>query len=501
MRNDRNFKKFKQSLNFFILICLLIFFSMVAIAPPSPHNVEGRVLTNTSNGVKNGLPVSINDTISGDFTIAYTDAPDVPELMGIYSAAINGSDGDLIIAIAWNSTHYGINSTSLASTTEINIALNITRQSEANVTIIEPGNNSLKNKTIIFNVTANITMLGNDGIDCNATISFSNRQVINISTGENATHALYNITMGNFKIANWSVIGLDVGNSNISVRADCSLDGFKLDKVNSYSVYNITIQNLAPSIRINAISTPIDLIANDNLTLLCNSSITDQNTASDIRNVNATFFQPSAGNNAPDDNNNHYTNNSCRNVSSSEFEANYTCGFKIAYYANNGTWLCNITASDFSNATAFSNNSYSIDELMAIDVAPSIIDYGILKDTNISATDFNVTVRNVGNIAINVTLRAFAPNESLAYLNLSMNCGVGNISNANQRYSAVNGSDFSQMTRLNNETMPVNITLYQRLNDIAFGNDTNMTYWKLQVPTQTLGLCNGTVVFGALAAT
>lgn len=483
-----------------ILVYLILLATVVKAPPPMPHNVDGRVLTNSSNGVQNGIPVTINDTVSNDFVLTYTDAPDIPELLGSYSATINGNDGDLIIVTAWNSTHYGTNSSTLISTTtNVNVALNTTRASEANATIIGPLNNSLKNKSIIFNVTANITILGNNGTDCNATISFSNNQIINISSGENLTNFLGNISFESYKLTNWSVIGLNEGTSNITVRADCGSDGIKLDKVYSYTVWNITIQNLAPTISNLAIDVPIDLVAGDNLTIACNASINDDNNVSDIKLVNATFYQQSIGSNAADDNNNHYSNSSCVKISSSAFQSNYTCGFNVAYYANNGTWQCNITAIDNSNATAFNNILASINELLAIDITPAIIDYGSLQATNTSPTDVNVSIRNFGNIPINVSVKGFAPNESLAYLNLSMTCQTGNISNANQRFSALNGTDFTQMTRMNNETQLINIMLQQRTNDLAFGNDTNTTFWKLQVPPLTIGICNGTIIFNAIS--
>jgi hypothetical protein len=491
---------------FFLMFAFLIFlfalFPFLVLAPPAPHNVEGRVFNNASNsGVQNGLPVTINNTVNRDFVLTYTDAPDVPELKGIYSASINGTDGDLVVVTSWNSTHYGRNSSTLAATTTtINVALNTTRQSEANVTILELLNNSVKNKTLIFNLTANVSILGNDGIGCNATINFSNPQIINISSGENITHSLGDINMGSFKLTNWSVQGLNEGASNITVRAFCSSDGTKLENYDIISIFNVTIQNLAPTVRVNPMPLPIDLLAGDNLTLFCNASFNDGNSASDIKIANATFFQQDIGHNAPDDNNNHYTNNSCTNVSSSTFEINYTCGIRVRYYANNGSWHCNVTASDFSNITSFANISAVVNELMAVQVEPNSIDYGKLMATNISSADVNITMRNIGNIPINITVRAFAPSESLAYLNLSMNCEIGNISNANQRFSTMNGTNYSQMRKLNNETIFMNLSLPQRSNDAEFGNDTNLTFWKLQVPAATAGACNGTVIFSTLSA-
>lgn len=238
-----NYDNAKLVLFLFISISLFIILTNLVKAQPAPHNVEGRVLTNGSNGIQNGIPVTINDTVSGDYVLTYTDAPeDIPELRGSYSATINGNDGDLIIVRAWNSTHYGTNSSTLISTTtNVNVVLNITRQSEANATIIEPLNNSMRNRSVIFNVTANISIIGNDGVGCSAAISFSNNNIINITAGESFSHSLGNIPLGTFKITNWSAVGVNEGVSNITVKADCSSDGVKLDNVNSYTVFNITI--------------------------------------------------------------------------------------------------------------------------------------------------------------------------------------------------------------------------------------------------------------------
>ena len=247
IRTSYSYNSIKFILFLFISIFLFIIFSSLVRAPPSPHNVEGRVLTNSSNGVQNGIPVTINDTVSNDYVLTYTDAPDIPELLGSYSATINGNDGDLIIVTAWNSTHYGTNSSNLVSTTtNVNVVLNITRQSEANVTIIKPLNNSLKNVTNVFNVTANVTILGNDGANCNATISFSNNQV-NITQDQNFTNLLDNMVLGTSKLTAWNVTAVSEGTSDVTVYAQCSSDGKILDNVNRYTIF-IRINDTSPII-------------------------------------------------------------------------------------------------------------------------------------------------------------------------------------------------------------------------------------------------------------
>ena len=225
-------------------------------SPPQPHNIQGRVFNSDGvTGVNNGIPVTINDTISGDFVLTYTYAPDIPSIRGSYSAAINGSNGDTIIVTAWNSTYYGTNTTTLASTTTyINVVLNTTRPSETNVTIIPPANNSVKNTSYPFNVTANIAIIGGEsGINCNATISFSYNSILNISSEENFTHNLEGISLGSYKTTTWNVTAIGEGVSNLSVQAECANQTKNFYNVNIDYVYDITTADTSPPI-INLIS-------------------------------------------------------------------------------------------------------------------------------------------------------------------------------------------------------------------------------------------------------
>jgi hypothetical protein len=470
-------------------------------APPVPRNVEGRVLTNGSNGVENGISVRVNSTSSNDSVLVYTDAPEVPELFGLYSLTIIADDGEEIIGFAWNSTHYGTNRTNVQSGTEnLNIVINTTRPSEANVTILYISNDSLMNVTSRFRIFANVSIIGSDGVGCNATIRFMSNTTLNITDFDTLNHSLGNIALGSHKVTNWTVYGHDIGSANFTVRADCSSDGVRLEKVNIRTVYNITFQNFAPQVQSVRTASPLDLLAGQNLSVYCNATIYDSNSPHDIRKVNATLFQQSIGGSATDDNNNHYTNNSCANISSFGNFANYSCGFRVAYYANNGTWKCNISVADIWSLENSSNSTFFINELMAVEVFPSAIDHGNLKAGNTSHTDSNISIRNIGNVAIIPSVKGFAPNESLGYLNLSMVCPIGNISNNNHRYSLVNGTDFSLMQEVDNSSRNFPFTLQQRTNDAAYGNDTNLTHWKVRIPPLTLGLCNGTVVFGARTA-
>ncbi|MBR9705774.1 hypothetical protein GOV14_01945 [Candidatus Pacearchaeota archaeon] len=497
-------KRFIRKMYFLALIMLifLILFSTVIKAPPSLHNVIGRVFTNDSdNGVENGVPVRINNTVTGELVLTYVYAPPVPTIRGSYATAINGNDEDLIIVFSWNRTHFGNSSANLESTTTtVNLKLNVSRPSEANVTILEPSNNTIKNKSMFFNITANITILGNDGIDCNATISFSDDSIINVSYGDNFTRDLGDIALEDYRVVNWTLTGYNDGSSNISITAVCESDGRSFEDRKTDTASNITIKNLVPRVSNIAMDQIIDLNAGDNITLLCNATITDYNKNTDIKFVNATFYQQSIGSIAGDDNNNHYSNSSCTNISSSLYERNYTCGFQITYYANNGTWECNFTATDESNTTNSTDLTTLINELLAIDISPNIIEYGNLKASNITQNHSIVTITNLGNIDFNLTLRGFGgDNESIGQ-NVSMLCEDGNITfDGYHRYYVGYNLTFPNMINLTNRTIDTNFTLPQRTNDTAISNDTNATYWKLEVPSLIKGMCNGTIVFGAIS--
>ncbi len=466
-------------------------------APPSPHNVKGKVLSNNSNGVGNGIPVIINNTVLGNSVQTFVDAPPSPQQRGSYAATINGSDGDTISVLSWNGTHYGIHNTTLAATTTTaNVLLNISRPSETNVTILYPANNTLKNKTISFLIFANISILGNDSTNCNATLNITDTAIMNFTAGQNETIALGSINYDNFRVVNWSVQGVYNGSINMSVLAQCASDGINFDHVNADYRSNITFFNTPPSLTRIAVTNPIDLTAGGNLSVTCNVTIEENNSVADIIGVNATMFLESVGHTAQDDFNTHYTNSSCTNVSSYQLSANYSCGFQMAYFANNGTWRCNITVIDGNNETQARNQSTLLNELFAIEVTPSIIDYGALPVASTS-DNVNVTISNIGNVPFNITLRAYAPTISMGYLNLSMTCGKGNISNLYQRYAVSNDTPYTDMVPLNNETTPVyNLTLPQRTNDAVSGNDTNTTFFKIQIPPLTLGACNGSIIFG-----
>jgi hypothetical protein len=314
---------------------------------------------------------------------------------------------------------------------------------------------------------------------------------------------------------------------------------------NKSVIAKVNVTNTEPNITAIRIddSTPsppneIDLTANGITVVTCNATVFDYNGFEDItgkNTTNATFFINSVGSNAQDDNNSHYTNSSCNrcrqataaeaapNDPTNERTAICDCKFAVQYYANaSNTWTCEFTVQDRGgtqvsgleiNLTDTDSNSsgVTITQLLAIS-SPGILDYGNLSVTQTSAEIVH-NVTNVGNIPLNLSLRGFGGiNDSIDHPghNLTMICDYGNISIGQQRYSLVSGlSDFNDMRILQNTTeiltgltgpAAVNITWPQRVDDSHVGNSRNSTYWKIEVPLSVGGLCNGTIIFGAIDA-
>ena len=233
-KEKKSIKVDKRTATFTILLSLLLLFSVIVAAQPTPHNIQGRVFLDnakTNNG-PGGLIVILNNTINDNITVTQTIDPGPPPLRGFYAATIVGNDGDFIRATSWNDTHYGVSNASLQpTTTTIDIVLNRTRDSEPNVTIILPANNSIRNSTP-FNITANISILGSDATSCTATIFFSNT-VANITEDQTYTKSLGNVNLHEHQTATWNATGITEGTLNVTVSARCASDGVILEHLNS----------------------------------------------------------------------------------------------------------------------------------------------------------------------------------------------------------------------------------------------------------------------------
>lgn len=247
---------------------------------------------------------------------------------------------------------------------------------------------------------------------------------------------------------------------------------------------------------------------NPNTTKLVNCSViaVDYNGDTTIINVTAELFDNSAsakGN--PDDNNDHYTNNSCfiNYTYGDENTVLATCLFDLWYYANSGTWNCSVQVTDDSNLSVNESNTTTVEPLLALAV-PDSIDYGTVNSTEVS--NQNVTnITNLGNVMFNISFSGYAvtPGDGNA-----MNCTLGslkNISVEHEKYNLSSSNDsvlsFSQFDEIyKNLSSSSEINLFNldyRTQDGVYDVN-NETYWRIYVPLGVAGSCQGNIVFGAI---
>jgi len=258
-------------------------------------------------------------------------------------------------------------------------------------------------------------------------------------------------------------------------------------------VLNVTIFEAT-----NSSARNITIAAGSVKTVYCNATVRDWNGYNDIIYANASlWYVPTSNSNATDDNNSHYTNVSCTlNASTSTNVGWYICSFDVLYYANNGTWSCNVTVMDTLTKTGSLFNTTVFYPVYALNVTDGI-DYGNVAVESYSS-DVNANITNLGNMAINISVEGYGARRGD---NLAMNCSdSGNISVQYEKYGLASGLDYTTgMTALNsslggllisNLTMPKQNTSTQII---------NATYWKLYIPPNPAGNCTGYIIFTALA--
>ena len=248
--------------------------------------------------------------------------------------------------------------------------------------------------------------------------------------------------------------------------------------------------------------TSVILEAGSYTTVNCTGQVYDINGWNDITSVNASIYDTSYGyDDDPNtaDNNYRYFNQSCNCTSIDTLNASCSCLFSVQYYANNGTWQCNMTVADSYGVTSIRNSSnFDIEALTAIDV-PSLLDFGNLS-VGEESDYIPINVSNYGNVQINVSVRGWGGTDpySPTVDDIGLICQTGNISTTSEKYALNSSVVYDLMTNLTNTSTRIpNLNLAIRTNDTVPTNDVNTTYWKLKIPLSVFGVCNGTIEFKA----
>jgi hypothetical protein len=372
--------RIKQILS--MIACLVVFILVIisASAQPTLHHVSGKVYNIGGGNVPNNIPVRINVTETDNLYKTYTYGP--PPSPNNYDYDVTGEDGEVIIVHAWNSTNYGENTTTLVDspgTTTLHIHLTNARGTEANVTIVAPVNSSSFKQYYTFNVTANITILGDDGTNCEAEISFSNTTVLNVTSGEDLVQSLGSVNKGSWRNVTWNVTAKSAGSSDITITSYCNEDIIALEMLNVKSVSNITVNaSTAPN------NPDISLVSLDNTispsgSLNCSAEITDP--TGDSMNVTVRWYK---------DNNHNLTVN---------YDSNYQNGtvFYALLDARNlsvgDSWNCEMRVFDGSEYSNWVNSS-----------SLSIVRNAIPNISFLAPTPTHAQIWNYSSAMINVSI-------------------------------------------------------------------------------------------------
>ena len=423
-------------------------YAVLSISNESVFNISGDTYSHSLNNINMGSSITTSWNISGldegntNITInAYCDSDGINLDNANYDSVRNITLQDITAPVI-NLTYPANNSNVSYLQNPISFTYNVTDESE------------IINCSLILNNKLNQT---------NHTIEKGIIQYFHLT-----------LNPGSY---NWSIECTDNSSSKIK---------------GSSLTYNFTVlSNTAPIISNLNIDNPIDLNAGSVKIIYCNFTVTDNDNVSDIKSINSTLYHNSVNSNSKDDNNDHYTNNSCEITGSSEFNQDYSCSFSMLYYSNLGTWSCNATAYDNSNASGSLKTDTNVNELIALDVAQSVIDYGNLQVGNISQEDSNLTITNLGNRGINITLEGYGITEGDG---LAMDCLQNNIPVGYEKYSVNFQENYINMINLTTTAQQIgNFTLPQRTDDEEYKEDRNNTYWKIKIPYGVKGSCNGSI--------
>ncbi|MFH1648945.1 MAG: hypothetical protein ABIA93_00140 [Candidatus Woesearchaeota archaeon] len=265
-------------------------------------------------------------------------------------------------------------------------------------------------------------------------------------------------------------------------------------------VRSINISYYPPSVGAVSSYSPVILSAGANTSVSCNATVYDYDGGDTIVSSNASLFHQTALQSDPDNKSTHYSNSSCLVTGVSGLYANVSCGFSLAYYANNGTWTCNMTVVDDVGLQNFNQTSLSVDPLFAFDVSEQVLDYGNIT-VDATSSEQSLMFTNRGNQQLGLYAYGYGGNDPVTGENYSFFCPSINITIANQRYALSSGVAFNSMIPLNSSLKDTTIVLPKQNSDSEVSDS---LFWKLYLaPSQQIvitGQCNGTIVFEAFAS-
>ncbi len=219
--------------------------------------------------------------------------------------------------------------------------------------------------------------------------------------------------------------------------------------------------------------------------LYCDAVVTDLNGYGDVNQSWGVIYN---GTNmaAAADSNERYDNSSCVLSEGAGNQIYVNCSFTVQHEAVNGTWTCNITVNDSSDAVNATTGTNTVDEITGISILESSLDFGTLALGGESSGGNNTQVTNQGNVVIDIRVNG-----------TDYGCtGQGTIPVNNTRYSTSDGG-WAGMS-LNLTHTPTTETGFDLgIEGIATADGTNSTadeYWTIAIPGSGVsGTCTNNI--------
>ncbi|HYD03644.1 MAG TPA: hypothetical protein VEC16_05075, partial [Alphaproteobacteria bacterium] len=282
--------------------------------------------------------------------------------------------------------------------------------------LISPANNTEHNSTIIFtfNVTTspvtnvlNCSLIAN-GLTINTTSVSPVPQDVDVNISGSLVSGPYN----------WSIICIDE-NFGAAISEEWNIS-VRIPPI----IYEVNVTDFSDP------DNSLILSAGSTQTIYCRAVVSDPFGPSNVYNASATFYYFLNLSNNDDDPVVHYTNFSCLLNETTVNNKTFSCGFDVQYYANNGTWNCNITINNNQSIPQSGIAANTIAPLYAINLTDGL-DFGNVN-SEVPSANVSVNITNFGNMLINVSLQGYAV---VIGDNLGMNCSDGtNVSISNIRF-------------------------------------------------------------------
>lgn len=256
---------------------------------------------------------------------------------------------------------------------------------------------------------------------------------------------------------------------------------------------NVPDYPIASAVSIESGAASVTLTEGTTTSIDCVGTVTDSDGFADIATTTAYLMKTGTASSTADSNDTKYTlsgDSECVPSGGSGNSETYTCSFDVQFYAEAGSWTCEMWPEDGGQLGSSASDTITINELLALSVS-NAIDYGTLsggQDTG--STNATTTITNTGNVEIYSEIGGD-----------NMVSGANSISYAQQKYSLSGFTYSSGGTVLAPSSTPDEVQLNLPKPTAATSTVTDEVYWGIAIPgLQPSGAYTGQNYFIAVSS-